>query len=145
MEKKNTHNKTDSEELRHQSDLSNDKDTGHTFDAEKTSNDELDAHTPNTQQDDVDVMAQKSPTDNEVQDPPTPTQTTKPSRRRKPSTTQKNSKQGSGGTTPSLPTSNVDAPADAQSPNGEAATFKDTLLVDQTPTSSGEDKKSSES
>jgi ATP-dependent Lon protease len=138
MEKKHTHYKTDAKELRNQSDLSNAGETGNTLDAEKTGDEQLDDHTLTTTHDDVDVMAQKSLDDNEIQHTSTQTQTGKQSKRRR------SSKQSRGSEAANPSASDEKATADSSSPSGET-TFKDTLVLDQAMMSAPEDKKTSDS
>jgi ATP-dependent Lon protease len=133
MEKKHTHYETDSEELRNQFDLFN------ADDAEKTRDEQSDAHTPVTtdtgQQDDG--MKQKSLDDNEIEHAPTETQPNKPVKRRPRTSTQKSSKQGSRGESSDT--------KDIQSPGAETSALNETLLVNQAMPSASEGEKVADS
>jgi ATP-dependent Lon protease len=133
MEKKHTHYETDSEELRNQFDLFN------ADDAEKTRDEQSDAHTPVTtdtgQQDDG--MKQKSLDDNEIEHAPTETQPNKPVKRRPRTSTQKSSKQGSRGESSDT--------KDIQSPGAETSALNETLLVNQAMLSASEGEKVADS
>jgi ATP-dependent Lon protease len=143
MEKKHRH--TDPEELSNQSDLSHPGDTDNTFDVEKSSNEQLNGHTPTTtdagQQENVDVMAEKPLDDNEIQH--ASTQTSKPSKRRQRTPAEKSSKPGRGSKA-SNNLSMSDNETDTQSPSAET-TIKDTLLLDKSMMSASEEKKSIDS
>src|SRR5204862_7151941 len=130
MEKKQTHYETDANELSNQSDLSNAGDTGNIHDSPKTGNEETDAHTLDTPQDDVDVMEQKSLGDNEIPQAPAQNPTGKPPRRRK------SSKSARGGeASHTAVTSGEKASGEDASLSGEKNALGDTLVVDQTTTS----------
>jgi ATP-dependent Lon protease len=135
MEKKNTHYKTDDKELNDRSDLSKAEDTGNTFDAEKKSRNQSDVNNPTTTQDDVDLMAEKSFSDNETQDVSSQPQASKPPKRRK------SSKQGRGG---EATVSGAKTSTDSSSPSGDTTAVEDTLVLDQVLVSSEEDSKPSD-
>jgi ATP-dependent Lon protease len=138
MEKKHTHYEANAKESQNQSNLSNAGDTSNTRDTKNTSNEQIDTHTLTTAQDDGDVMAQKSLSDNEIQQASTQAQTGKPSRRRK------STKQGRRGEDPNTTTSNEKSPADMPAPGEETPVLKDTLVLDQETTPASEDKKTSD-